>query len=102
MKSHDEPTYYEITAAHPDGRRYLVCYANGSPSGVRLRRCIWERGRALIDTLGLPEDAAFGKITVKPWPHVYVSEWRIGYSARTKHQIIMGNELRHPLVRVRD
>lgn len=67
MISPNEPTRYEITAEHPDGRKFLICYAAGGPSGRRLRSCIHERGRAIVDTLSLAEDAAFGPTAIKPW-----------------------------------
>ena len=46
------PTRYEITARHPDGREYLVCYWQGSKSGRSLWDIIDKRHDAIWQRLG--------------------------------------------------
>lgn len=89
-----EPTRYEVTAKHRDGRTYLICYASGSPSGRRLLGIIQDYGPRLVARLGLPDDAT---LTLRrgALAQATVGDWSIGFSGRTQRDVRGGIEHAH-------
>src|SRR5688572_17925293 len=81
-----EPTRYEILATHPDGRRFLVAYAGGSPSRSRLLCVMRERGEALIAKLGIGDEDVM-TFDTKPRPRAMTSGWTIAYTGRTQREV---------------
>lgn len=81
-----EPTRYEITARHHDGREFLICYQAHHKSGSALMRVIRSRGKTIVDKLGIGENVS-GTLT-KSWPaHLTVGQWRLGYTGRTQRDV---------------
>ena len=81
-----EPTRYEITAVHEDGRSFLIAYAGGSPSRYRLLSAMQGQGDTIIARLAIGEtdQITFG---TKPRPHAKVNGWTIAYTGRTQREI---------------
>ena len=75
-----EPTRYEITARHADGRELLVVYTSQKSRNGLLKAI---RGNASVL---FPEDALFYGLSAKPLPHVTCCNWIIGFSGRTQRQ----------------
>lgn len=81
-----EPTRYEITARHPDGREFLICYQAYHKSASALMRAVRERGQTIIDKLAIT-DSDSAKLT-KSWPaHLTLGQWRLGYTGRTQRDV---------------
>ena len=81
-----EPTRYEITAVHTDGRSFLIAYASGSPSRYRLLSAMQSKGDTIIAKLeiGETDQITFG---TKPRPHAKVNGWTIAYTGRTQRDV---------------
>ena len=85
-----EPTRYEITARHADGRELLVVYTS-QKSRHGLLKAVQGNASVLFS-----DDALFGPITAKPLPNVRSGEWTIAFSGRTQRQAL--NEGERPFV----
>ena len=71
-------TLYEITLTNADGRKYLVCYASGTPSRRMMIRCLRKRWDTIEALTGVAEwTIAKGKVVVS-------GDWSIQYSGRTE------------------
>jgi hypothetical protein len=88
-----EPTRYEITARHVDGRAFLICYAGGSPSRQRLLRALQSKGDCIISKCGIGADDIMTFAT-KPRPSATIAGWTLAYTGRTQRDVrSCGSEL---------
>ena len=75
-----EPTRYEITARHADGRELLVVYTSQKSRNGLLKAI---RGNAGVL---FAEDEIYGPIFARPLPHMRCGDWLIAFSGRTQRQ----------------
>ena len=78
FKNPNGRTLYEITLNHADGRKYLVCYASGTPSR-----------RRMISALQKRWDSVQGITLMTEWAickgkNLQAGDWTIQYSGRTE------------------
>jgi hypothetical protein len=84
-------TRYEITARHPDGRAFLVCYTP-RVSRPGLLKAIQHVGRHILEKLTVGENDVMTWHT-KPHVHCRTSGWEIGFTGRTQRDAIMSGEM---------
>ena len=90
-----EPTRYEITARHPDGRCYLVAYS-AQKSRMGLLKAMQGRGDQIVDICSITDDHEI-KFATKPRVHAIVNGWIIGFTGRTQREVsTLKNE--HPYI----
>jgi hypothetical protein len=84
-------TRYEITARHPDGRTFLVCYTpRVSRTGLQL--AMQNVGDRLVAALPVGENDEMTWHT-QPRAHCKTSGWEIGFTGRTQRDAIMSGEM---------
>lgn len=81
-------TLYEVALVAPDGRRFLVCYAQRS--GRMLRQGVTKRATRLVTTIG---DETTEIVRVTKDAMTLSGGWAVRFTGRTEREAIISGEL---------